>query len=74
MFDFEELEAFDQRVKGVVPDAEYVEKKGVKDVRAALQELIDDWNKNAPAYKKIYRLKVRETEFPKTPSKKIKRY
>ena len=58
----------------IFPDAEYVEKKGVKDVRAALQELIDDWNKHAPAYKKIYRLKVRETEFPKTPSKKIKRY
>ena len=58
----------------IFPDAEYVEKKGVQDVRAALQELIDDWNKNAPAYKKIYRLKVRETEFPKTPSKKIKRY
>ncbi len=58
----------------IFPDAEYVEMKGVKDVRAALQELIDDWNKHAPAYKKIYRLKVRETEFPKTPSKKIKRY
>ena len=56
------------------PDAEYVEKKGIKDVQAALQELIDDWNKGAPAYKKIYRLKVRDAEFPKTPSKKIKRY
>ena len=58
----------------IFPNAEYVEKKGVKDTGAALQELIDDWNKNAPAYKKIYRLKVRETEFPKTTSKKIKRY
>ncbi len=58
----------------IFPDAEYVEKKGIEDQRAALQELIDDWNKSAPAYKKIYRLKVRETEFAKTPSKKIKRY
>lgn len=58
----------------IFPDAEYVEKTRVKDVRAALQGLIDDWNKGAPAYKKIYRLKVRENEFPKTPSKKIKRY
>lgn len=58
----------------IFPDAEYLEKKGVQDVKAALQELIDDWNKSAPAYKKIYRLKVRETEFAKTPSKKIKRY
>lgn len=58
----------------IFPDAEYVEKKGIKDVKAALQDLIDGWNKNAPAYKKIYRLKVRDTEFPKTPSKKIRRY
>lgn len=58
----------------IFPDAEYVEKKEIKDVQAALQELIDDWNKGAPAYKKIYRLKVRDTEFAKTPSKKIKRY
>lgn len=58
----------------IFPDAEYAEKEGIKDIRAALQELIDDWNRSAPAYKKIYRLKVRESEFPKTPSKKIKRY
>lgn len=58
----------------IFPDVEYVEKKEIKDVQAALQELIDDWNKGAPAYKKIYRLKVRDTEFAKTPSKKIKRY
>lgn len=51
----------------IFPDAEYVEKKEIKDVQAALQELIDDWNKGAPAYKKIYRLKVRDTEFAKTP-------
>ena len=56
------------------PDAEYTAKKEITDVKAALQELIDNWNKSAPAYKKIYRLKVRDAEFPKTPSKKIKRY
>ena len=39
-----------------------------------LQEIIDKYNSEAPAYKKVYRLKVRETEFEKTPSKKIKRY
>lgn len=58
----------------IFPDYEYTEKKNISDIQAALQELIDGWNKNAPAYKKIYRLKVRETEFAKTPSKKIKRY
>ena len=58
----------------IFPDYEYIEKKNILDIPAALQELIDNWNKQAPAYKKIYRLKVRETEFTKTPSKKIKRY
>lgn len=58
----------------IFPDYEYIEKKNILDIPAALQELIDNWNKQAPAYKKIYRLKVRETEFAKTPSKKIKRY
>ncbi len=58
----------------IFPDYEYIEKKNILDIQAALQELIDNWNKQAPAYKKIYRLKVRETEFTKTPSKKIKRY
>ena len=58
----------------IFPDYEYVQKKELKDVRAALQEIIDIYNSSAPAYKKVYRLKVREEEFPKTPSKKIKRY
>lgn len=39
----------------------------------SLQELIDEYNVNAPAYKRIYSLKVRESEFEKTASRKIKR-
>ena len=58
----------------IFPDLEYAAKKEITDVTAALQQLIDDYNQNAPAYKRVYRLKVRDTEFPKTPSKKIKRY
>ena len=58
----------------IFPDYEYAQKKEVADIPAALQKLIDDYNAAAPAYKRVYRLKVRETEFPKTPSKKIKRY
>lgn len=57
----------------IFPDYEYVEKNGIEDVRAALQQVIDAYNLGAPAFKKVYRLKVRETEFAKTPSKKIKR-
>ena len=58
----------------IFPDYEYAEKTGVEDMTATLQQIIDDYNIGAPAYKKVYRLKVRDTEFAKTPSKKIKRY
>lgn len=58
----------------IFPDYEYVQKKDIKDVKAALQEIIDAYNLEVPAYKKVYSLIVRDTEFEKTPSKKIKRY
>ncbi len=58
----------------IFPDYEYAKKKEITDIRAILQEEIDGYNKTAPAHKRIYRLKIRETEFEKTPSKKIKRY
>ena len=58
----------------IFPDYEYAQKQGIADMQAAAQEMIDQYNQGAPAYKKIYRLKIRETEFEKTPSKKIKRY
>lgn len=58
----------------IYPDLEYAKKKRVKDVPAKLQEVIDDYNKNAPAYKRIYSLIVRDEEFEKTTSKKIKRF
>ena len=37
LFDFEELEAFDQRVKGVVPEAEYVVEPKVDGLSVALE-------------------------------------
>lgn len=58
----------------IFPDYEYVKKQEISNVQEALQSLIDQYNQEAVAYKKIYRLTVRETEFEKTPSKKIKRY
>lgn len=58
----------------IFPDYEYAKKKHIKDVQTALQEIIDQYNLQAPPYKKIYNLIVRETEFEKTPSKKIKRF
>lgn len=57
----------------IFPDYEYVKKKHVKDVNGELQALIDEFNRDIPVYKRIHSLVVRETEFEKTPSKKIKR-
>ncbi len=58
----------------IFPDLEYVEKQKISDVKAALQEILDAYNKEAPVYKKIAKLKVREQEFEKTAARKIKRF
>ena len=58
----------------IFPDYEYAGKKHVKDVEGKLQELVDEFNKDMPVYKRIYSLVVRKDEFEKTPSKKIKRF
>ena len=46
----------------------------LKDVREEVQKIIDAYNKNAPSYKRIFKLKIRETEFEKNTTKKIKRF
>lgn len=58
----------------IYPDYEYAKKMRIKDVPAKMQEIIDAYNAGAPSYKKVHSLKVRETEFEKTTSKKIKRF
>ncbi len=61
-------------VAEVYPDKEYCEKNGITDVYAHLKPYIDEYNKNAVAYKKIGILKVREEEFPKNTLRKIMRF
>lgn len=58
----------------IFPDYEYAKKKHIRDIQAGLQEIIDEYNKTAPVYKRILELIVRETEFEKNTSKKIKRH
>lgn len=58
----------------IFPDYDYGKKKHVKDMEEKLQGVIDSFNKDMPVYKRIYSLIVREEEFEKTPSKKIKRF
>lgn len=49
-------------------------KKKIKDMQNELQNIIDAYNKTAPLYKRVFKLKVRETEFEKNTTKKIKRF
>lgn len=58
----------------IFPDYEYAGKKKIKDIQIALQEVIDIYNKNAPLYKRVFKLKIREVEFEKNTTKKIKRF
>lgn len=58
----------------IFPDMEYAKKKAIKDIPAVLRKIIDEYNTTVPAYKKVHRLKIRENEFEKTQTKKIKRY
>lgn len=58
----------------IFPDYEYAAKKRIKDMEGKLQEIIDAYNKKAPLYKRVIKLKVREVEFEKNTTKKIKRF
>ena len=58
----------------IYPDQDYVKKKRIKDVQAKLQEVIDEYNKTAAPQKRIYSLILRDTEFEKTTTRKIKRF
>lgn len=58
----------------IYPDPEYIKKKKIKNVREKLQEIIDEYNRTAAPQKKIYSLVVREREFEKTTTRKIRRF
>lgn len=53
----------------VFPDLEV----NFEDMQKQLQDIVDICNRKLPAYKRIQRLKIRQTEFPKTTTQKIKR-
>lgn len=57
----------------IFPDADVAKEMGVSDLRGALEAELDKINLNYPPYKRIRGMELRETEFDKTPSKKIKR-
>lgn len=58
----------------IFPDYDFAAKSGITDIKKELQDIIDAYNKEAPLYKRIFSLIVRETEFEKNSTRKIKRY
>lgn len=58
----------------IFPDYDYAEAHKTSDIRASLQEILDAYNKDMPLYKRVGALKIRETEFDKNTTKKIKRF
>lgn len=57
----------------IFPDFEFIEKENIKNMEEYFQHVIDEYNKGEPLYKNISHIKIRDTEFPKTTTKKIKR-
>lgn len=57
----------------IYPDDAYREEQGIIDVYQELKRQISELNKGLPSYQQIREVRVRETEFAKTTTKKIKR-
>lgn len=57
----------------IFPDMDYAAAKGITDVEAEVKKCIDAFNDAQPPYKTIKQIIIRDTEFEKTTSKKIKR-
>ncbi len=58
----------------IFPDADYAKENDIADIEAELMTQITDINKGLPRYKHIHGLRLRDSEFEKTTSKKIIRY
>ena len=58
----------------IFPDLEYVQTHQIADVNGDLQALVDEYNKVAQSFKKVYSLIVRTEPFPRTASGKVRRF
>lgn len=61
-------------VAEIYPDMNYLEAIGITDAYEYFDAHLKDYNRNAIAYKKVGKLKVRYDEFPKNTLKKIVRF
>jgi long-chain acyl-CoA synthetase len=57
----------------IFPDYEAAKTRGIENLQKHFDNSISIFNKTLPAFKQIRRVEIRNTEFPKTTTKKIKR-
>lgn len=57
----------------IYPDIQYAEKNSITDIEAAINSAVVQLNSTLPKFKQINSVKLRDTEFEKTTTKKIKR-
>ena len=58
----------------IYPNEDYVAKKRIQDIQKELSDHMDEMNRSLPMFKQVRRIKLRNTEFEKTTSRKIKRH
>ena len=57
----------------IYPDFQKLAELSIEDAQKCFEEYVDEFNKTQPMYKNINKVVLRDTEFPKTTSMKIKR-
>lgn len=58
----------------IVPDNDYIQKNSISDIEGTLNKEIEEINKSLPHYKRIQIINVRDEEFVKTSTGKVKRH
>lgn len=58
----------------IFPNADYAAAAGIQDVEGEIRQTVERLNSELPAYKRIANVKIRDVEFEKTTSRKIKRH
>ena len=57
----------------IYPDYDYLSKNRIRNIEYEIKKVVDEYNLKLPTYKRVNKVIIRETEFDKTTSKKIKR-
>ncbi|WP_193774535.1 AMP-dependent synthetase/ligase [Vallitalea guaymasensis] len=57
----------------IFPDELFIKENNIADVQKYIEDEVNDINRSLPVYMQIANVKLRDTEFPKTSTKKIKR-